>query len=132
MTPDDTPEPPEPPAMPVVTPGRPQLTPWQPSAEGDTTPRTRPERLCLAAAETMRDRGADYGPTTTCFETAAQLASLKLRRSVSPYDVAVVLGCVKEARLAHNPGHADSHVDRVAYAAIAASLAPPPPPVPAG
>ena len=78
--------------------------------------------LLLTAAKTIDSRQATYGDPLTGMRRAAQLASLKLGREISPYDVAVVLESVKDARRSVSPEHEDSHNDGIAYRAIAAAL----------
>ena len=76
-----------------------------------------------AALTTIRDRGKDYGDIKTSFTKAAIIASAILDKTISPYDVAVILDAVKRARLSHNPSHQDSWVDAAAYTAIASQFA---------
>jgi len=68
---------------------------------------------------TERGKGYDKGSENS-FPRAAQIASLKLNRDVTPYEVAIILESVKDARRATDPGNFDSHVDGVAYRAFAA------------
>ena len=57
------------------------------------------------------------------FERAAKIASLKLNREISAYEVVTILESVKDARSAGNPTHRDSHIDRINYAAFRAAFA---------
>jgi hypothetical protein len=63
------------------------------------------------ALRLLEERGAVYGGVEQSFERAAQLATLKLDRVVTPYEIAIVLESVKDARRAVNPFHMDSHLD---------------------
>lgn len=92
------------------------------------------------AARLIGDRGKTYDATGTPgtsdsirenYERAAKLASLKLNKAVTPYEVAIVLESVKDARRASDPMHYDTQVDGINYRAFAAmfSGAEPPPAV---
>jgi hypothetical protein len=74
------------------------------------------------ALRILEDRGAVYGGVEQSFERAAQLATLKLDRVVTPYEIAIVLESVKDARRAVNPFHMDSHLDGLNYRAFAAEF----------
>ena len=67
----------------------------------------------------LEERGQTYGGVEESFTRAAQLASLKLDRAITAYDVAVILESVKDARRAADPKHYDSHVDGINYRAFA-------------
>ncbi len=70
------------------------------------------------------DRGKAYGSMEHNVDVAAQIASLKLNLAITPYVVLTIMESVKDARLAHDPTHADSHVDGVNYRAMRAMFAP--------
>lgn len=74
------------------------------------------------AARILTERGAVYGDVVEDFDRAARIASLKLDRPITPYDVVVILESVKDSRRAKNPGHFDSHVDGINYRAFAAEF----------
>lgn len=57
------------------------------------------------------------------FDRASKLASIRLNKPVSMYDVAIVMSCVKQARQTENPTIVDSWVDDVNYTAIAGQFA---------
>tara|TARA_R110000868_G_scaffold409123_1_gene694120 strand:- start:161 stop:544 length:384 start_codon:yes stop_codon:yes gene_type:complete len=78
------------------------------------------------AARLVNDRGVKYGSIEHCFLVAADIASLKLNLGITPYIVATILESVKDARLAHDPAHEDSHVDGVNYRAMRVMFAPQP------
>ena len=69
-------------------------------------------------------RGQMYGGIELNFHRAAAIASLKLDKTITTYDVAVILESVKDARRATDPGLADSHVDGLNYKAFAMMFAP--------
>ena len=74
------------------------------------------------AARLLNERGAVYGDVTEDFDRAARIASLKLDRPITPYDVVIILESVKDSRRAKNPTHYDSHVDGINYRAFAAQF----------
>ena len=75
------------------------------------------------AALTIAQRGKDYGDISTSFMRASVIASATLNKTITPYDVAMVLHAVKLSRIANNPSTDDSWVDLAAYGAIGANLA---------
>ena len=80
------------------------------------------KEILKAAADLIDDRGVNYGGIEANFERAASLASLKLNRHVSAYDVAIIMESVKDARRATCPDHFDSHIDGINYRAFALVL----------
>ena len=81
-----------------------------------------PKSILEQAAALITDRGVNYGGIESNFERAAALASLKLDKTVTAYDVAIVLESVKDARRATAPDHYDSHIDGINYRAFALLL----------
>jgi hypothetical protein len=81
-----------------------------------------PKEILTAAAALIDDRGVNYGGIEQNFERAASLATLKLNRTLTAYDVAIVLESVKDARRATCPDHYDSHIDGINYRAFALML----------
>jgi hypothetical protein len=81
-----------------------------------------PKSILTAAAALIDDRGVNYGGIEANFERAAALATLKLNRTLTAYDVAIVLESVKDARRAIAPEHYDSHLDGINYRAFAMLL----------
>ena len=72
---------------------------------------------------TLRERGAQYGPEEACFERIATLSSIVLNKSISPYDIAMILHCVKLGRLQENRNNADNYIDGIAYLAFSGQFA---------
>ena len=78
---------------------------------------------CLDTAKALvtSDRNNTYGLPEDSFKDIASLWSSQGvtvgGRSVSASDVALMMICVKLARLKHNPAHNDSWVDIAGYAA---------------
>lgn len=81
-----------------------------------------PKAILREAAALIDDRGVNYGGVEENFERAASIASLKLNKTVTPYDVAIIMESVKDARRATAPDHYDSHIDGINYRAFALLL----------
>jgi hypothetical protein len=81
-----------------------------------------PKAILEAAMALIDNRGVNYGGIEQNFDRAAKIASLKLDKNVSPYEVAIVLESVKDARRAISPDHYDSHIDGIKYRAFALLL----------
>lgn len=82
-----------------------------------------PQELLLQAANIIDQRGEGYGGIENNFQLAADLASLRIGREFHPYEIAVIMACVKNARAFNSPDHLDSHVDAVNYELFAATFA---------
>jgi len=76
------------------------------------------------AVEILANRGQIYGGVEESFTRAAAIATLKLNAQVTPYIVATIMESVKDARLAVNQTHVDSHIDGINYRAFRAEFAP--------
>lgn len=81
-----------------------------------------PKAILEAAMALIENRGVNYGGIEQNFDRAAKIASLKLDKTISPYEVAIVLESVKDARRAISPDHYDSHIDGINYRAFALLL----------
>ena len=81
-----------------------------------------PKAILEAAMALIDNRGVNYGGIEQNFDRSAKIASLKLDRTISPYEVAIVLESVKDARRAISPDHYDSHIDGINYRAFALLL----------
>ena len=82
-----------------------------------------PHDLLKQASDLIGERGADYGGIENNFQLIADLASLRLGRDIHPYEVAVIMVCVKNARNFANPTHTDSRLDAMNYEAFATMFA---------
>jgi hypothetical protein len=82
-----------------------------------------PQELLYEAAQIIDQRGQGYGGIENNFQLAADLATLRLGRNFHPYEIAIILACVKNARAFNTPTHMDSHVDAVNYELFAATFA---------
>ena len=82
-----------------------------------------PHDLLQQASEIIGERGNDYGGIEDNFQLIADLASLRLGRDIHPFEVAIIMVCVKNARAFNNPTHIDSRLDAMNYEAFAAMFA---------
>lgn len=82
-----------------------------------------PHELLNQAANIISARGEGYGGIENNFQLTADLASLRLGREFHPYEIAIILACVKNARAFASPAHLDSHIDAVNYELFAATFA---------
>jgi len=82
-----------------------------------------PTDLLRQAADIIAERGETYGGIENNFQLIADLASLRLGRDIHPFEVAIIMVCVKNARAFNDPTHLDSRVDAMNYEAFAAVFA---------
>jgi hypothetical protein len=82
-----------------------------------------PHELLKLAGDVIAERGANYGGIEDNFQLISDLASLRLGRDFHPYEIAVIMACVKNARAFASPNHLDSHVDAMNYEMFAATFA---------
>jgi hypothetical protein len=78
-----------------------------------------PTDLLRQAADIIAERGETYGGIENNFQLIADLASLRLGRDIHPFEVAIIMVCVKNARAFNDPTHLDSRVDAMNYEAFA-------------
>jgi len=82
-----------------------------------------PHDLLQQASEIISERGENYGGIEDNFQLVADLASLRLGRDIHPFEVAIIMVCVKNARAFSSPTHIDSRLDAMNYEAFAAMFA---------
>lgn len=82
-----------------------------------------PQELLAQASDIIAQRGEGYGGIENNFQLAADLATLRIGREFHPYEIAIIMACVKNARAFNTPNHLDSHVDAVNYELFAATFA---------
>ena len=82
-----------------------------------------PHDLLQQASEIISERGENYGGIEDNFQLIADIASLRLGRDIHPFEVAVVMVSVKNARSFSDPTHIDSRLDAMNYEAFAAMFA---------
>lgn len=75
------------------------------------------------AAGLIAERGKEYGPEDACFQRSADIASIILNKSISKYDVAMILHANKLARLQESRTKTDHYVDGINYLAFGAQFA---------
>jgi len=85
--------------------------------------KVNPKVLLQMAQDVMDERGLNYGGIEDNFQLIADLSSLRLGRDIHPYEIAVILACVKNARSFSTPDHLDSHIDGANYELFAATFA---------
>lgn len=70
------------------------------------------------AARILTERANDYGTPAECFSRIASIASTILGRTVSRYEVAVILASTKMGRATESSQKADTWIDAVNYLAF--------------
>lgn len=88
------------------------------------------KQILASALALVNERGVEYGDIEENFNRAAQLATLKLNKHITAYDVAIIMESIKDARRATSQDHFDSHIDGINYRAFALSLSGAAPDVP--
>ena len=78
--------------------------------------------LLNEAAETIGDRGLEYGHPAVNIKRISELWSSYFGREIDPLDVCICMALVKISRLVETPKR-DSFVDLVSYAALAGEMA---------
>lgn len=74
-------------------------------------------------AQTLSDRGRQYGDSDECFTRISQIASAILDKPITPYDVAMILAAVKLGRMHGNRSYPDNYIDLANYSAFGAHFA---------
>ncbi len=69
-------------------------------------------------AKVLEERRDDYGDPAEQFRAIADRWSITLGMPITPSQVALCMIDLKLARLAYDPGHVDSVVDVIGYAAL--------------
>ena len=69
-------------------------------------------------AKVLEERRDDYGDPVEQFRAIAERWSITLGTPITPSQVALCMIDLKLARLAYDPGHVDSVVDVIGYAAL--------------
>lgn len=69
-------------------------------------------------AKVLEERRGDYGDPAEQFKAIAERWSITLGTPITPSQVALCMIDLKLARLAYDPGHVDSMVDVIGYAAL--------------
>ena len=82
-----------------------------------------PHEMLLKAAEIINERGQSYGGIEENFQLIADMFTLRIGREFHPYEVCVLMECLKDARMFANPAHMDNYLDGINYRAFAAFFA---------
>ena len=82
----------------------------------------RKEILEAAAQCVTVDRAATHGSAEDTFGLIAAYWSAHLDTQVASYDVAVMMGLFKLARMKGNPAHTDSAIDACGYISIGGEM----------
>ena len=69
-------------------------------------------------AKVLEERRDDYGDPAEQFRAIADRWSITLGTPITPVQVALCMIDLKLSRLAYDPGHVDSLVDVIGYAAL--------------
>ena len=83
---------------------------------------TNHAEILASAVATLRERGVQYGAIEPCFDRASKIASIMLNKSISPYDVSMVMLAVKLGRLQESRDLDDNYKDAINYLAFAAQF----------
>jgi len=70
------------------------------------------------AVRILRERDAKYGDVQEMFERTAKLASIILDKEVTPYEITVILKCMKDARKKNDKLNLEHYADNINYEAF--------------
>lgn len=73
------------------------------------------KEILASAVNTLKDRADLYGSEEDLFERVSILYSVMTGQQLSPYDINVVMVCVKLARMRFDRKVADNYVDAINY-----------------
>jgi hypothetical protein len=84
-----------------------------------------PHAVLDEAKQTIGERGRDYGEVELNFDRIATLFNMTTSSpaKIDEYDVAMLMVCLKLARIRQSPQKRDSYVDLIAYASFACEMA---------
>jgi len=71
----------------------------------------------------VKENDLRFGPAEGVFETTAQLSTLKLGKTLTPYDIVTVLGCLNDARKKYNPTGPYHYIENINLEAFALQFA---------
>jgi hypothetical protein len=84
-----------------------------------------PKSVLDEAKAIISERGEDYdaiGSFEQNFDRISRLACIATGMNISGYEVALIMVCLKLARIRQSPRKRDSYIDAIAYLAFAAEL----------
>lgn len=83
----------------------------------------KPKKILNEVKAIIGDRGASYGnEIEDNFARIADLAACATGQDVDAHDIAMIMVCLKLARIRQDPAKRDSYIDAIAYLAFAAEL----------
>ena len=74
------------------------------------------------AVRILRERDTKYGDVQEMFERTAKLASIILDKEVTPYEITVILKCMKDARKKNDRLNLEHYADNINYEAFTYQL----------
>jgi hypothetical protein len=74
------------------------------------------------AVRILRERDTKYGDVQEMFERTAKLASIILDKEITPYEITVILRCLKDARKKNDPFNLEHYADNINYEAFTYQL----------
>jgi len=81
-----------------------------------------PVKVLMEVEDIISQRGDDYGGVENNFSNIAEIYSMISGLDIKPHDIALVMVCVKLARIRQSPLKRDNYLDLIAYCAFAAEL----------
>lgn len=81
-----------------------------------------PHKVLDEAAAIIGERGANYGGVEDNFTNISLIMARTTNRMLSPYDIAMLMVCVKLARMNQSPGKRDNYLDCINYLSFACEL----------
>lgn len=82
----------------------------------------RPADVLVECVTLIGERGQDYGGVEDNFRRIASIATVVLKKEVTPWDVAMVLAATKLARMAGARDKRDNYLDAINYLAFASEM----------
>ena len=79
--------------------------------------------ILYKAAETLNERGANYGDIEPMFKNVATVATMVLGKEIEAYDVTTIMEILKLIRRRENRKLADNYQDNINYCAFSAQFA---------
>lgn len=79
-------------------------------------------QILLDTTRTLTERTAEYGSPAEAFQRAATIASTVLGKSLTAYDIVMIMNAVKLSRLPTSRDKVDNYADAINYLAFAAEF----------
>ena len=71
----------------------------------------------------VKENDLRFGPAEGVFETTAQLSTLMLGKTLTPYDIVTILRCLNDARKRYNPTGPYHYIENINLEAFALQFA---------